>query len=97
MLIANEIASLSNAFDFATTLLYVCCVKVYGVVIVCAVFYAKYNSINLQYSGALIYGTVLSAIMKNLIQFWNIYQFIQRINKAYHMSFNYATLLYQFK
>ena len=35
--------------------------------------------------------------MKNLVQFCNVYQFIQRMNKAYHMSSNYVTSLDQFK
>ena len=42
-------------------------------------------------------GHLLSTITKNLIQFGNLYQFIQRMNKACHMSSNYSTSLYQFK
>ena len=73
------------------------CLQVYGAIIVCTVFYPKHDSINLLYCGALIYGTVLTTIMKNLIQFCNVYQFIQRMNKAYHMSSNYVTSLHQLK
>ena len=41
------------------------CLQVYGAIIVWAVFYPKNNSINLLYCRALIYGTVLSTIMRN--------------------------------
>ena len=58
-----------------------------------AIFYPKYNAINLLYSGALIYGIVLSTIKKNLIEFCNIYQFIQRMNKAYHISSSFVISL----
>ena len=57
----------------------------------------KIYSINLLYSGALIYGTVFLTSMKNLIQFCKIYQFVQLMNKAYHMPSNYVTSLYHFK
>ena len=73
------------------------CLQVYRAIIVCAVFYPKNNSNNLLYCGVLIYGTVLSSIMKKLMQFCNVYQFIQRMNRAYHMSSNYVTSLDQFK
>ena len=73
------------------------CLQVYGAIIACAVFYSKNNSINLLYCGVLIYGTALSTIMKKLMQFCNVYQFIQRINRTYHMSSNYVTSLDQFK
>ena len=70
---------------------------VYGAIIVCTVFYQKSNSINLLNCGVLICGTVLSTLMKNLMQFCNVYQFIQGMNKAYQMSSNYVTSLDQFK
>ena len=73
------------------------CLQVYGAIIVCTVIYPKSNSINLLYCEVLIYGTVLSTLMKNLMQFCNVYQLIQRMNRAYHMSSNYVTSSDQFK
>ena len=71
------------------------CLQVYGAIIVCTVFYPKNNSNCLLYCGVLIYGTLLSTIMKKLMQFCKVYQFIQRMNRAYHMSSNYVTSLDQ--
>ena len=63
-------------------MLYVRCLQVYGVNIVCAVFYPKYNSINLLYSRALIYRTVFFHNHGEFNTILNMYQFIQRMNKA---------------
>ena len=69
------------------------CLQVHEVIVVHAIFYLKYNLIDLLY----VQWTLFVHNHDEFTTICNIYQFIQRMNKAYHMSSNYITSLHQFK